>query len=742
MANVKGHIWSWQGAEITGAKVTIWDLNSDDPNNDERPLHIWSGHTDEHGRFEGQGPLWALFPKFRMKVEKASREDWVSGDLIPPPPLGSDPGPLWAGGAAIEHPESSGLQRANDTAHFGGKVGWHPAARLPDNEPEWADPPRAMAIDLNQNVYEWATWNGIPGCKELLPGALPPSIPPPDAATPEFLFGVPPGTGWLDTIRRHENNRHTIAGRHSGEDRYQDFSRFFDQYDQSPPRMPIPQVIADDYSGSRKGFPSDASFAWQRLAGPNPMVLKALHEFFKDDFPFQDKVVLPRKFGGRGDWERALGEQRLFIADYRDLAGVEQTGGRYLPAPFALFYWNGDRGDKKKTNWKNYEFYVDRRRVDIARSVTARTGFSTLFGAPVTTFELGEGLVPVAIQLDHGFDAITNPIFSPLDNDERGDRWGVAKLMVQIADLNHHEMKSHLVETHLAMEPFKVAMERCFYKDHPLYELLSRHFVGMLHVNHLAYSTLVAPGGGVDQLLSNSLGGTLELARRAWNGWNFGDKKLKRELEARDVLDRSILPVFPYRDDALLVWDAIAGFVREYVSIYYVNDAAVVADWELARWLGELDQKVDGVPSHGGMTRDGLIEVITQVIFTCSAQHAALNFTQFHYMGFVPNMPAAARERPLRSDGTVDTDLLNLLPDAEDTRAAVELVANLGRYQFQRLGHYPKSFADPDAEQAAVRFREALEHVAERIDEANQNNSRRASYPYLLPSRIPNSINV
>jgi len=45
-----------------------------------------------------------------------------------------------------------------------------------------------------------------------------------------------------------------------------------------------------------------------------------------------------------------------------------------------------------------------------------------------------------------------------------------------------------------------------------------------------------------------------------------------------------------YRDDSLVLWDAIWKFVEAILSLYYKDDMAVAADAELSAMLAELRQ--------------------------------------------------------------------------------------------------------------------------------------------------------
>ena len=74
----------------------------------------------------------------------------------------------------------------------------------------------------------------------------------------------------------------------------------------------------------------------------------------------------------------------------------------------------------------------------------------------------------------------------------------------------------------------------------------------------------------------------------------------------------------------------IRGWVGEYLAIYYNDDAAVRGDYELQGWATELSSseggKLKDVGENGGgiQTFEYLVDLATYVIFTASAQHAAV----------------------------------------------------------------------------------------------------------------------
>lgn len=117
---------------------------------------------------------------------------------------------------------------------------------------------------------------------------------------------------------------------------------------------------------------------------------------------------------------------------------------------------------------------------------------------------------------------------------------------------------------------------------------------------------------------------------------------LPADLVQRGIADPQHLPDFPWRDDALLLWEAIHTWVGNYVSVYYVDDEAVIADTELAAWTEDLilNGKVKGFKPI--VLRTQLVDVLTMVIYTATAQHAAVNFPQRPLMSYPRPLPVQA----------------------------------------------------------------------------------------------------
>lgn len=446
-------------------------------------------------------------------------------------------------------------------------------------------------------------------------------------------------------------------------------------------------------------YREDATFAEQRVSGPNPVWLRRADEL-PDHFPVSEddfQVSQPDD-----SLAAARAEGRLYLADYALLDGLEcgdyPAAQKYLSAPLALFVVPPGARD----------------------------------------------LQPVAIQLEQrpGPQA---PIVTPRD----GWSWLDAKTRVQSADGNCHQAVSHLGRTHLPLDAVVLATHRQLARSHPVFLLLWPHLEGTLSINESANTSLLAPEGGVEVVMAGTIEATRAIAARAASEWSLDDAGLPRDLELRGVADPEVLPNYPYRDDGLLIWSATEDWVTSYLGLYYPDEASVQADYELQAWVSELTS-----PEHGRLrglgqggriqTRAYLGQVLTTLIFTASAGHAAVNFPQCTAMSYVPNWPLASFT-PARPGPHSEQDYLDLLPPLDVAHMQVSLGYLLGSIYYTQLGHYPRTlifdyFSDRRVEEHEERFLERLAGIEVEIEVRNQ--SRRAPYPHLLPSRIPQSTNL
>ena len=238
--------------------------------------------------------------------------------------------------------------------------------------------------------------------------------------------------------------------------------------------------------------------------------------------------------------------------------------------------------------------------------------------------------------------------------------------------------------------------------------------------------------------------------------FKFNQQFVKKELAARKVMDKKLL--FPYRDDALRVSDAIQEWASDYVDIYYKSDEDVQTDVQLQNWASELvstEEQGGQIQDFGDSispdrvisSKDYLKDALSLIIFTSSAQHAAVNFAQAHIMLYVPAVPGALYSpAPNTIPSTVDTYSQNgtvpglLTPDGV-TKVQLDLLALLGGVYYTQLGQYDSGqFKDKQVNVALDRFQRNLAGIGVQIRE--DNKTRPLKYPYFIPDNIPQIINI
>jgi len=445
-----------------------------------------------------------------------------------------------------------------------------------------------------------------------------------------------------------------------------------------------------------KDFADDRAFVAMRVAGPNPVMLQRMSSL-DDRLPITNAIF--QQAVPQDSLDAALAEGRLYLADYALLNGAElgsfPNGQKYVYAPLALFVITGPAKE----------------------------------------------LVPVAIQCQQQ-PAANNPIFTPQD----GYNWLIAKTIVETADGNIHEASTHLGRTHLAMEPFVISTYRQLSERHPLSVLLSPHFEGTLAINKASWQHLIAEQGGVDKLMGGTIKASRGVAVHGVQSVRVMNDLLPLTFARRGVADRDAFPVYPYRDDSLLYWDAIHEWVDAYVRIYYQADTDVQQDTELQAWGRELNSqdggRLQGLPNNGALRRiTEVVEVVTFVIYTCSVQHAAVNFPQYDHMSYVPNMPLAGyRPAPTSKTGATEADFIAMLPTLDMAELQMELGYLLGTVHYTELGQYDRrQFRDERTAAPLQQFQKRLAEAGGTIAERNQ---QRRPYETLNPSGIPQSINI
>ncbi|KAJ3128522.1 hypothetical protein HK098_004152 [Nowakowskiella sp. JEL0407] len=440
----------------------------------------------------------------------------------------------------------------------------------------------------------------------------------------------------------------------------------------------------------------DEYFARMMIAGMNPVELKVVSKI-PDNFQVTDEM-LP---GGRS-LDNELKAGHLFMIDNDfvvPLVGTYHVDDetRYLYAPFVLFFADADS------------------RID---------------------------LTPIAIQIEREIGSL---VFTPKDS--KWD-WMAAKTYVMNTYFQTHQFRSHALWCHLLQEPVAIALNRTLPPCHPIFKLLHPHYYGLMDINSKARGSLIAQRQGImsqfakqGDVTSVGAEGNIKIAQAGYKGTRFDDSFFLNHLKHTGILESKAFKDHPYRDDGLLLFNAVETYVKKVIDIFYASDKDVARDTELQSWAVDLMTKggVVGFPGDGKIeSKSTLTYICSNLIFTASAVHGAVNFSQIVFGGNVASIPGAVYAPAPKEKGLTEQDLLNILPPANVALVQVAILNVLSKNSGDKLGYLrEKLFVEDEVLKAQEEWRKQLQEVEKIINE--RNLLRAEPYHGFLPSETPNS---
>ncbi|XP_047092157.1 probable linoleate 9S-lipoxygenase 4 [Lolium rigidum] len=498
--------------------------------------------------------------------------------------------------------------------------------------------------------------------------------------------------------------------------------------------LPLPQVIKSDKFAWR----TDEEFTREMLAGVNPVCIKRVTEFpvksTLDQSVYGDHTSTITEDQIRPYLEegltlkQAMEINKIFILDHHDnfmpyLERINKLEGNYIYASRTLLFLKAD-GTLKPL-----------------------------------AIELS---LPHPDGIQHGAESTVYP---PVQDGVDGQIWQLAKAYASVNDSAWHQLVSHWLNTHAVIEPFVIATNRQLSVVHPVHKLLSPHYRDTMNINALARTTLIN-AGGVFELTVFPGKYALEMSSVVYKDWKLTEQGLpddlvKRGMAVRDPSSsygvRLLIKDYPYAVDGLVIWWAIEQWVKEYLAIYYPNDGELRADKELEAWWKEVRE--DG---HGDLkdkdwwpkmqTVEELAKTCTTIIWVASALHAAVNFGQYPYAGYLPNRPTVSRRKmPVKDDkeykqleeGGEEADkvFIHTITSQFQTILGITLIEILSKHASDEvyLGQRdtPEWTSDAKALEAFKRFGTRLIEIEKRITAMNKDPSLKnrngpVNMPYTL----------
>ncbi|ESW07425.1 hypothetical protein PHAVU_010G128800 [Phaseolus vulgaris] len=403
-----------------------------------------------------------------------------------------------------------------------------------------------------------------------------------------------------------------------------------------------PKIISKD----KFAWLRDDEFARQAIAGVNPVSIEKL-KVFPPVSKLDPQIYGPQESALKEEHiltqlngmtvQEAINENKLFIVDYHDI---------YLP------------------------FLEGINALDGRKSYATRTIF---FSTPRGT------LKPVAIELSLPFagpSSRSKRVVTPPVDATTNWMWMLAKAHVCSNDAGVHQLVNHWLRTHANLEPFILAAHRQLSAMHPIYKLLDPHMRYTLEINALARQSLINADGIIENCFTPGRY-AMEISSAAYkNFWRFDMDSLPADLIRRGMAVpdptqphglKLTLEDYPYAADGILIWSAIEDWVRTYVNHYYPHSSLICNDKELQAWYSESINVGHADLRHESWwptlnNSEDLVSILSILIWNASAQHAALNFGQYPYGGYVPNRPPLTR-RLIPEEG--DPEYASFLADPQ-----------------------------------------------------------------------------
>ncbi|KAE8651606.1 hypothetical protein Csa_021324 [Cucumis sativus] len=514
-------------------------------------------------------------------------------------------------------------------------------------------------------------------------------------------------------------------------------------------KFPTPEVVKDN----KIGWSTDEEFAREMLAGPNPLLIRRL-----EAFPPTSKLD-PNVYGNQNSTiteehikhgldgltvDEAMKQNRLYIVDFHDAL---------MP-------------------------YLTRMNATSTKTYATRT---------LLLLKDDGTLKPLVIELSlphpqgDQLGAISK-LYFPAENGVQKSIWQLAKAYVTVNDVGYHQLISHWLHTHAVLEPFVIATHRQLSVLHPIHKLLVPHYKDTMFINASARQVLINANGLIETTHYPSKY-SMELSSILYKDWTFPDQALPNNLMKRGLAVedssaphglRLLINDYPFAVDGLDIWSAIKTWVQDYCCLYYKDDNAVQNDFELQSWWNELREKGHADKKHEPwwpkmQTLSELIESCTTIIWIASALHAAVNFGQYPYGGYILNRPTTSR-RFMPEVGTAEYKELESNPEKAFLRTicselqalvSISIIEILSKHASDEVYLGQRASIDWTSDKIALeafeKFGKNLFEVENRIMERNKevnlkNRSGPVNLPYtlLVPSSnegltgrgIPNSISI
>lgn len=471
---------------------------------------------------------------------------------------------------------------------------------------------------------------------------------------------------------------------------------------------------------SKEKYLSDDMFVQQRLAGLCPFNVRVVTVDGSVGFKME---TLDKMLNAKYDFDEPL--QKVLRDEKATLTSAVEDGALYI-----LYHEENENMVAVK------DFFL----VGDNHVLVNMTSPIALF---VRAPDTGE-LKVFAIQTD---SHDTSPVFTPSDDEED---WLMAKEIVNLSDLDVCQAIWHLNHVHLSSGVYCAIYKSHFSKFHPIHQIMQYHCEGTTPHISLSYGALVAPEKFGTTLFSISHTGFVDLTVKGFQSFRYDTLDYEQLIRSRGVNDKRI-KYYPFRDDGEIMWRAVKKFARDFINMYYLNDPAVLEDWELQGFAAQISNdggreadyggrgNIEGFPNRFKRKKDVML-FLTRFIWQIVI-HGAVNYPLEPYGSFIPCGPSKLYKNTKREHNSI----YEAMPDAMTSIGATTFTSLLGNVRINRLFDYYPRIEDPKLAKVIKKyhkyFHECIQKVLEKRNAQRRSNGK-LGFQYFEPKWVTNSVHV
>jgi arachidonate 15-lipoxygenase len=282
--------------------------------------------------------------------------------------------------------------------------------------------------------------------------------------------------------------------------------------------------------------------------------------------------------------------------------------------------------------------------------------------------------------------------------------WEQAKKLALCAATTHMTLVRHFNHVHLAGgAQLSAATRNTLPTDHPLYRLLWPYIYATEQSNMIVTRGQMLPGGDFETTFSFSFEGLCALYEATYPQYRFAVNDPPADAAARGVLGQGFET--PTEDNLAELFGLMLDHARDYLAACWPDDAALLADAEIRRWVADLGQRLpDGIQLDATrFDRADLARLIARCIYLVSAQHEILGSFLWNYQLWTHRQPVR-----VRADGQREPlDVYQRLVNAN---------YNLNVRRRKLIDDFSYLALDAAGAGAMARFQQALDALQQRME--------------------------